>query len=171
MERDLFFATKDKVAKENRRRRLGRDGYVFGAHRQADSVRNKDKRIPKTKRRYNKAARDWVEYVTLYPYKSRREISYWLHSSFTEENGIKGYTLGSSCAAPDHTLIKEFLRWYSDSARGQKAKNGRPVMKSVLCCAERLFGGFEESMQINIALEDRKEVFNVSRVNWLSISW
>lgn len=34
-------------------------------------------------------------------------------------------------------------------------------MKSVLCYAERLFGGFEESMQINIVMKDRKEVFNV----------
>lgn len=33
-------------------------------------------------------------------------------------------------------------------------------MKSVLCYAERLFGGFEERMQINIVIEDRKEVFN-----------
>ncbi|KAI2792030.1 hypothetical protein POX_b02063 [Penicillium oxalicum] len=143
MERDFFFlSTKDKVAKENRRKRLESNGYVVGAHTQADSVRNKDRRLRKTKRRYNKAVRDWVD--------------------FAEENGIKGYTLGSSCAAPDHTLIKEFLRWYSYSARGQKAKqkHGRPVMKSVLSCAERLFGGFEESMQINIVLEDRKEVFN-----------
>jgi hypothetical protein len=65
--------------------------------------------------------------------------------------------------APDHTLIKEFLRWYSHSTRGLKAENGLPVMKSVLCCAERLFGGFEESMKINIVMEDRKEVFNVRR--------
>jgi hypothetical protein len=76
MERDLFIATKDKVAKENRRKRLERNGYVFGAHTQADSVRNKNKRIPKTKRRYNKAVMDWVEYATLHPYNNRQEMSY-----------------------------------------------------------------------------------------------
>ena len=72
MERDLFFATKDKVTKENRRKRLERNGYVFGAYTQADSTRNKNKRIPKTKRRYNKAVMDWVEYVTLHPYYHRQ---------------------------------------------------------------------------------------------------
>lgn len=35
-------------------------------------------------------------------------------------------------------------------------------MTSVLNCAERLFGGFEEKMQIKIVLEDRKEISSVS---------
>ena len=70
--------------------------------------------------------------------------------------------MGPGCVTPDHTLIKEFLRWYSHSARGKKAKNGRPVMTSVLNCAERLFGGFDEKLKIKIPSEDRSEVFNVS---------
>jgi hypothetical protein len=75
---------------------------------------------------------------------------------------------GSSYAALDHTLTKEFLRWYSYSARGLKAKNGLLVIKSVLYCAEIIPSGFEESMQINIMIEDRKEVFNVRRAKLLS---
>jgi hypothetical protein len=70
--------------------------------------------------------------------------------------------MGPGCAIPDHTTIKEFLRWYSHLARGKKSKNGRPVMTSVLNCAERLFGGFEEKLQIKIVLEDRKEISSVS---------
>lgn len=70
--------------------------------------------------------------------------------------------MGPGCATPDHTLIKEFLRWYAHTARGKKSKNGRPVMTSCLNIAERLFGGFEEIMQLTIVKEDRIEVFNVS---------
>lgn len=79
-----------------------------------------------------------------------------------EEQKIEGYKMGPGCATPDHTLIKEFLRWYAHTARGKKSKNGRPVMTSCLNIAERLFGGFEEIMQLTIVKEDRIEVFNVS---------
>jgi hypothetical protein len=79
-----------------------------------------------------------------------------------KQHGIEGYESRPVSAIPDHTLIKEFLRWYSHFARGRKSKNGRPVMKSVLNCAERLFGGFEEQFQIKIVIKDRSEIFNVS---------
>lgn len=70
--------------------------------------------------------------------------------------------MGLGCVTPDYKLLKEFLRWYSHLARGKKSKNGRPVMTSVLNCTERLFGGFEEKLQIKIVKEDRSEIFNVS---------
>jgi hypothetical protein len=35
-------------------------------------------------------------------------------------------------------------------------------MISVLNCAERLFSGFKEKLQIKIVLEDRKEISSVS---------
>lgn len=89
-------------------------------------------------------------------------MSYLLAVRFVEQERIEGYKMGPGCAIPDHTLIKEFLRWYSHSARGKKSENGRPVMTSVVLCAERLFGGFEEKMQIKIVLEDRKEITSVS---------
>lgn len=63
---------------------------------------------------------------------------------------------------PDHTLIKEFLRWYSYSARGKKSENRRPVITSVVLYTERLFSRFEEKMQIKIVLEDRKEITSIS---------
>lgn len=81
---------------------------------------------------------------------------------FIEQNGIKGYEFGPGCATPDYVLLKEFFRWYGHTARGKKSKNGRPVMTSFLNCAERLFGGFEEELQIKIVMEDRSEIYNVS---------
>lgn len=54
--------------------------------------------------------------------------------------------MGPSCAILCHALIKEFLRWYSHTARGQKAKNGRLVMISVLNYVEKLLSGFEEKI-------------------------
>ncbi|KAJ5711789.1 hypothetical protein N7488_005945 [Penicillium malachiteum] len=140
MGRNLFFAQQDEIAKEKRRKQLAESGYVFGAHAKEDSILDKDKRIPKTKKMYYNALNLWMK--------------------FAEEQGVEGYKMGPGCATPDHTIIKEFLRWYSHCARGKKSKNGRPVMTSVLNCAERLFGGFEERMQIKIVMEDRSEVFN-----------
>ena len=61
-------------------------------------------------------------------------------------------------------ILKEYFRWYICDARGRKAKNGRPVMSTVLNCAERLFGGFEETMGIVIVKEDRREIFNVRKI-------
>lgn len=34
-------------------------------------------------------------------------------------------------------------------------------MSTVVNCAERLFGGFEEIMQIKIVKEDRSEIYNI----------
>lgn len=63
---------------------------------------------------------------------------------------------------PDYQLIKEFIRWYIHGTRGRVSDNGRPTVKTVLLCAERLFGGFEEDMQLSIPQDDRSEVYNVS---------
>ncbi|OQE73307.1 hypothetical protein PENNAL_c0089G11954 [Penicillium nalgiovense] len=138
MGKKLFFSEKEEIAGDKRCRQLAESGYVFGAHAEDDSIREKDKRIPKTKKMYCGAVKLWMKFVGQY--------------------GIEGYNPGPGCAIPDHTLIKEFLRWYSHTARGKKSKNGRPVMTSVLNCAERLFGGLEEELQIKIVLEDRKEI-------------
>jgi hypothetical protein len=45
--RKLFFAIKDEIARERRRKQLETSCYVFGAYTSIDSVRNKDKRILK----------------------------------------------------------------------------------------------------------------------------
>ncbi|KAJ5471326.1 hypothetical protein N7530_008683 [Penicillium desertorum] len=119
MGRKDYFAQQDEIAKEKRDKQLQKSGYVFGAHADEDSIRDKDKRVPKTKRMYSGAVNLWMKFV--------------------EQYGIKGYTMGPGCAIPDHKTIKEFLRWYSH-------------------LAQRLFGGFEEKLQIKIVLEDRKEI-------------
>ncbi|KAJ5209767.1 hypothetical protein N7449_004146, partial [Penicillium cf. viridicatum] len=104
-----------KSATENYKRAAS---YMFGAYIDEDSIREKDKRTPQTKGIYYQAVNLWTKRVDMY--------------SFVKKYGIKGYTMGPSCAILYHALIKEFLRWYSHTARGQKAKNGRLVMISVL---------------------------------------
>lgn len=61
MGRKLFFAQQDSIAKEKRRRRLEKSEYVFGAHADEDAIRDKDKRLPKTKRMYLQHAELWKE--------------------------------------------------------------------------------------------------------------
>ncbi|KAJ5649257.1 uncharacterized protein N7484_002980 [Penicillium longicatenatum] len=60
-------------------------------------------------------------------------------------------------------------RIYIHKTNGRKNENGRPVMSSVLNCAERLFGGFEETVSITIVEDDRSEIFNVRE--YISIGW
>lgn len=73
--------------------------------------------------------------------------------------------MGLGCAIPDHTILKEFIRFYIYETDGRICENGHPVMKTVICCAERLFSGFEEKMRIMIGEDDRFEIFNVSLLN------
>ncbi|KAJ5291551.1 hypothetical protein N7478_000802 [Penicillium angulare] len=140
MGRKLFFAQKDGLGRETQQKLAQNNGYVFGAHAARDSIRDLNRKIPKTKKMHFDAVELWNDFVTIW--------------------GIGGYKEGSVCATPDHALIKEFLRWYSHTAQGKKSKNGRPVMTSVVNCAERLFGGFEEKLRITIMKEDRSEIYN-----------
>lgn len=61
MGRKLFFAQQDNIAKEKRRRRLEKSECLFGAHADEDAIRDKDKRLPKTKRVYLQHAELWKE--------------------------------------------------------------------------------------------------------------
>lgn len=61
MGRKLFFASKDETAKEKRLKQLKERGYVFGAHADEDSIREKYKRIPQTKRMYCQAVNLWMK--------------------------------------------------------------------------------------------------------------
>lgn len=56
MGQKTFFAQQDEAAKQ-----LAKSGYVFGANAEEDAIREKDKRIPKTKRMYSDAVRRWME--------------------------------------------------------------------------------------------------------------
>ena len=49
MGRKDFFAKRDEIAETKRRLQRERNGYVPGAHRQEDLIRDKYKRLPKTK--------------------------------------------------------------------------------------------------------------------------
>ncbi|KAJ5139335.1 uncharacterized protein N7515_004183, partial [Penicillium bovifimosum] len=61
MGRRQFFAQRDEFAKKKRRERLEKSGYVFGAHAHEDAIRDKDKRIEKTKRMYKEHAELWKD--------------------------------------------------------------------------------------------------------------
>ncbi|KAJ5791492.1 uncharacterized protein N7518_008503, partial [Penicillium psychrosexuale] len=50
--RKTFFAYQDKIVKEKRYKQLQESSYIFSAYTDKDSIREKDKRIPKTKRIY-----------------------------------------------------------------------------------------------------------------------
>lgn len=156
--KDLLFSQQDEATEQ-----LAKSGYVFGAHAEGNAMRDKDKRIPKTKRMYSDAVRRWMEWVvTCLSRRIARRVRCWLALRFVEQNRIKDYKSGPGCATPDYKLLKEVFRWYGHTARGKKSKNGRPVIISFLNCTESLFGRFEEELQIKIVMEDRSEIYNVS---------
>jgi hypothetical protein len=45
------------------------------------------------------------------------------------------------------SLIKEFILWYIAGSKGRIRKDGRPIARTVLACAERLFCGLENTTQ------------------------
>jgi hypothetical protein len=63
MERMDFFPRRDKIIKERRRLLREKNGYVPGAHREEDSIRNKDKNLDKTKQIHQQTLNLWLEYV------------------------------------------------------------------------------------------------------------
>lgn len=63
MGQQLFASERDEKAKERRRLHREKNGYVPGAHREEDSIRNKNKKLPKTKRAHREKLDLWLEYV------------------------------------------------------------------------------------------------------------
>jgi sorbitol-specific phosphotransferase system component IIBC len=59
----LFFSERDEKAKEKRRLLREQNGFVPGAHKEEDSIRNKNKKLPKTKRLHQEKLGLWLEYV------------------------------------------------------------------------------------------------------------
>jgi hypothetical protein len=63
MGRKDFFAERDEIAKERRRLQRERNGYVPGARRQEDSIREKDKRLAETNNLHRQNMGLWLKYV------------------------------------------------------------------------------------------------------------
>jgi hypothetical protein len=61
MGRKDFFANRDEIAKERRRLQREKNGYVPGAHREEDAIREKDKRLPKTNKLHQETMNLWRE--------------------------------------------------------------------------------------------------------------
>ncbi|KAJ5108262.1 hypothetical protein N7456_004937 [Penicillium angulare] len=142
LKRKISTPGKEDLVQRKKIKRQIQDGYVFGAHAKEDAIRNKDKRLPITKDMCAQILKYWTKFVMKY--------------------NLTQYELRPGSAVPDHTTLKEFIRFYIYDAKGRIYKNGRPVMSSVVNCAERLFGGFQEKISITIIEEDRQEIYNIS---------
>ena len=66
MGRKAYFARLDDQAKERRRPRRQINGYVPGADKEEDAVRNKDKKLPKTKELHQQTFELSIEKVRTY---------------------------------------------------------------------------------------------------------
>ncbi|KAJ5555343.1 hypothetical protein N7461_003813 [Penicillium sp. DV-2018c] len=58
---EVLAARRARQYVKKRRERLEKSGYAFGAHAHEDAIRDKDKRIEKTKRMYKEHAELWKE--------------------------------------------------------------------------------------------------------------
>lgn len=61
MGRKAFFSERDEKAKERRRLLRQRNGYIPGAHKEEDAIRNKDRKLPRTKKLHQKTLNLWLE--------------------------------------------------------------------------------------------------------------
>ncbi|KAJ5835161.1 hypothetical protein N7447_001187 [Penicillium robsamsonii] len=65
MERMDFFVRRDEIIKERRRLLREKNGYVPGAHREEDSIRNQDKKLDKTKQIHQETLDLWLLKIQL----------------------------------------------------------------------------------------------------------
>ncbi|KAJ6068018.1 uncharacterized protein N7446_005055 [Penicillium canescens] len=83
MERMDFFVRRDEIIKERRRLLREKNGYVPGAHREEDSIRNKDKKLDETKQIHKETLDLWLDsnITKLFPDVPLRAMM-WLRNSF-----------------------------------------------------------------------------------------
>ncbi|KAJ6019330.1 hypothetical protein N7522_001397 [Penicillium canescens] len=142
MERMDFFVRRDEIIKERRRLLREKNGYVPGAHREEDSIRNKDKKLDETKQIHQET------------------LDLWLDFTADPSNKFKHYKTVPGCSPPSHDVVKEFIRWCVSSATGRLSEGKQPTVRTVKAWAERFFGGFKESTKTEVPKEDRKEVYD-----------
>ncbi|KAJ5145808.1 uncharacterized protein N7515_000372 [Penicillium bovifimosum] len=142
MERMDFFARRDEITKERRRLLREKNGYVPGAHREEDSIRNKDKKLDKTKKIH------------------QEKLDLWLDFTADPSNKFKHYKTVPGCSPPSHDVVKQFIRWCVSSATGRLSEGKQPTVRTVKAWAERFFGGFKESTKTEVPQKDRKEVYD-----------
>ncbi|KAJ5829188.1 uncharacterized protein N7525_007441 [Penicillium rubens] len=140
MGRKDFFAKRDELAKERRRLQREKNGYAPGTHKEEDSIREKDKRLPKTNELH------------------RETMNLWLEFTADPENGYEYYKTFLGSPAPTHEMIKAYIRWYANSIQGRLNDDGLPTVRTVSAHAEKFFGGFEQFTRTKIVPDDRKEI-------------
>ncbi|KAJ5268057.1 hypothetical protein N7524_006097 [Penicillium chrysogenum] len=140
MGRKDFFAKRDELAKERRRLQREKNGYAPGTHKEEDSIREKDKRLPKTNELH------------------RETMNLWLEFTADPENGYEYYETSLGSPAPTHEMIKAYIRWYANSIQGRLNDDGLPTVRTVSAHAEQFFGGFEQFTRTKIVPDDRKEI-------------
>lgn len=162
MGRKAFFARHNKKAKERRRLLWQRNGYIPGAYKEEDAVRNKDRKLLRTKRLHQQTLNLWLEWV--WQTKKNRWWQSWLFLSFTAdpENGFEDYKPILGCLPLSYEMVKEFIRWHANSTSGRLCKSGKPTVRTAKAWAERFFGGFKETTGTEVTETDRKEIYNVS---------
>ncbi|KAJ5206898.1 hypothetical protein N7472_003346 [Penicillium cf. griseofulvum] len=112
MGRKDFFAKRDELAKERRRLQREKNGYAPRAHKEEDSIREKDKRLPKTNELH------------------RQTMNLWLEFTADPENGYEYYKTSPGSPAPTHEMIKAYIRWYANSIQGRLNDDGLPTVRT-----------------------------------------
>ncbi|OQD85679.1 hypothetical protein PENANT_c009G09656 [Penicillium antarcticum] len=161
MERMDFFVRRDEIIKERRRLLREKNEYVPGAHREEDSIRNKDKKLDKTKQIHQEM------------------LDLWLDFTADPSNEFKHYKTVPGCLPPSHDVVKEFIRWCVSSATGRLSEGKQPTVRTVKAWAERFFGGFKESTKTEwikntltaegIVVNQKKQKYNFKRDDFLKI--
>ncbi|CAI7606767.1 unnamed protein product [Penicillium viridicatum] len=134
----LFFSERDEKAKHKRRLLREKNGFVPGAHKEEDSVRNKNKKLPKTKRLHQEKLGLWLEYVE----KNAGQI-------------VADFFLAS------RQIPKMDIR-ITKPLKGRFTEGKEPTVRSAQAWAEQFFGGFAEFTKTEVIPEDRTDVYQAS---------
>ncbi|KAJ5839490.1 uncharacterized protein N7525_004678 [Penicillium rubens] len=137
MGRKVFFAKRDGIAKERRRLQREKNGYAPGVHREEDSIREKDKRLPKTNKLHQETMNLWLDFTA------------------NPENGFEYYQTSLGSPAPTHEMIKAYIRWYASSTQGRLNDDGLPTWIKKTLTAD------------GVVVDQKKEKLNFTRHDFL----
>ncbi|KAJ5971697.1 uncharacterized protein N7479_001615 [Penicillium vulpinum] len=150
MGRKDFFAKRDELAKERRRLQREKNGYTPGTYKEEDSIREKDKRLPKTNELH------------------RETMNLWLEFTADPENGYEYYKTSLGSPAPTHEMIKAYIRWYVHSIQGRLNDDGLPTVRTVNHLKLTWMQWIKKTLTVDgVVVDQKKEKLNFTKQDFL----
>ncbi|KAH7303383.1 hypothetical protein B0I35DRAFT_415167 [Stachybotrys elegans] len=128
------------------------NGYQPGKHKEEDASRGRKSYVPAVKKGQDRMLNNWIVW------------------SIAFDQNAKGHTpttlwpllLGKNCQFPPLVNFKDFFQYYILKSVGRLSQKKKPTLDSIKTAAEFFFAGFTRYTEIEVAEEDRHEIYHRS---------